>query len=187
MVLWTEREKEMDFIGNLLGAGASAMTGGIFGMIGALLSGVAKYFQAKQEQDFKRQDQEHEKNLIELNMKALAHETENELAIASQKGSYLGLGKSLQAESSIGKSYRWVNAIRSLFRPLLTVSLLAISFLIFKDVMDAMDGEGSLSFDRKEARELLSYIVYSIIFSTSTAIVWWFGERSLMPSRLKDK
>lgn len=163
------------------------MTGGIFGMFGSLLSFGAKYFQAKQDQEFKREDRQHEKDLIELNMKSQSHETEMELAIEAQKGSYLGLGASILADSKTKESWKWVNAVRSLFRPLLTAGLLTISFLIFRDLMDAMDGEGLLSFDKQEARELLVYIVNSIVFCTTTAIVWWFGERAFTPPGAKNK
>ena len=179
----------MDFIGDLLSAGANAMSGGLLGLFGSLTGGVLKYFQAKQAQAFRKEEWDHERELLQLNMEARAMETEQELAIVSQSGSYEGLRTSVIADSRVGESYRWVNAVRSLFRPLLTTGLVVVSFLIFKDVMAGLEtqGKSSLALGPGEARAILQYIVYSLVFSTSTAIVWWFGDRAFTPPGMKNR
>ena len=183
------REKIMEFIGNLLGAGASAMSGGIFGLAGSLIGGVFKYFQAKQAQQFKKEEWDHESNLLKLNMEAMQKQTENELALASQVGSFRGLDSSIRADSKVGESYKWVNAIRSLFRPLLTTGLVVIAYLIFKDLMAGLETEGQsvLALGKEKSRSILEYVVYSLVFSASTAVVWWFGDRAFAPPGMKNR
>jgi len=35
--------------------------------------------------------------------------------------------------------------------------------------------------------EIMTYIIYSVVFSCSTAIVWWFGDRALTPPGMKSR
>ena len=160
-------------IGDIIGGIGSAASGGIFGLIGALVGGVGKYFQAKQEH---RQKVE----LLRLNMEAEA-----------QKGSWDSLAKSLETVTATESSapYPWVSAVRCLYRPILTTGLVIIAYLIFLHLMDALatGADSGLAgiFGQGEIKEILKYIVYSLVFSTATAIVWWFGDRALTPNLMK--
>jgi hypothetical protein len=173
----------MEFIEGLLGVGLSAASGGIFGLVGSGLAGVAKYFQRKQEQEFKKEAWGHEYELLKLQMQSRSQETENELAIVSQGGSYAGLKESIKADQKDLESYRWVNAIRSLFRPILTTLLLVICFSLFRDILT----ENTLMLEKQAVTEILKYIVYSLVFSSGTAIVWWFGDRAFCPPGMKNR
>lgn len=148
------------------------MSGGIFGLVGSLFGGVLQYFQRSQEQAFKKETWDHEKDLLRLNMEAAKTQTDNELAIVSQAGRMEGMNTSIQMQGKAGSSYKWVNAIRSLFRPFLTTALIYVSYLLFKHTDDP---------------ELHNYIVMSLVFATSTAIVWWFGDRAFTPPGAKNR
>ncbi len=179
----------MDFLGDIAGAlggvFTSAASGGLFGLLGAGVGAVAQYFQRRQEQAFKKEEWAHESHLLELNMRARAAETEQELAIVSQQGAWNGLGESLKADAAAGRNApSWVNAVRSLFRPVLTSGLLVLVYLVWRDLLAGLDAERSLLsavLSEAEVKELLRYIVFSLVFAASTAVVWWFGDRSLVP------
>ena len=34
--------------------------------------------------------------------------------------------------------------------------------------------------------ELLRYIVYSVVFAWSTAVLWWFGDRAMTPPGFRN-
>ena len=88
-------------IGDVLGTVLSAGTGGVFGLLGSVVGAWAKYKQEKQRQAWEVKKWEHETRLLELQMQAKAQETEQELAIVSQAGSWEGLSRSIESETAI--------------------------------------------------------------------------------------
>jgi len=177
----------MEFISELMGVGLSAASGGIFGLFGAVVGQVSKYFQEKQRQAFQREKWNYELDLQKLQMAAAAAETEQEIALANTAGSWAGMQASIQAESVLRAS-PWANNIRSLFRPFLTLLLLGLVAWIFRTLLvEINSGTGILAslFNDDEMRGMLRYIVQSITFSAATAALWWFAERALTPSWAK--
>jgi hypothetical protein len=97
-------------------------------------------------------------------MQAHAAETEQEIRVAESQGSWGGLAASVTADGQGGASYPWVNAVRALVRPTLTLGLtgfLAAAFFAM--------APGDV--DR-------AYVSDSLVFAAVTAIVWWFGDRA---------
>jgi len=154
----------MDILGTLVDAGTSAMSGGIFGLIGHVATKVAGYFETEQQFKLKQAEWAHENDLIKLQMQAKAAETENEIQIAGASGSWSGLTASLNAETAIGVTYPWVNAVRALVRPALTFGLAAFLCAAFFALTPG-------DIDR-------AYVANSLVFAAVTAIVWWFGDRA---------
>lgn len=182
----------MDWLNEIGGLFANVATGGIFGLLGSVLSVGAKYLQERQRQAWERQKWSHETRLLELQMQATAAETEQELAVVSQQGAWSGLTASLSADAATaGAAPGWVNAVRSLFRPALTAGLLIVVWLLWRDLIAALEeGHSSpllLLFSDMEAKEMLSYIVHSLVFAASTAVVWWFGDRAMCPPGTKNR
>lgn len=160
-------------IASALGAGA---TGGLFGLLGQVGNRAIGIWEAREKrkdmvlsyaQEEKRWGQE--RALLELQMKARAEETENEIALADARGSWDGLRASAEADAHPPESYRWVAAVRTLTRPFLTLEtqlLLVVLLFVLKD----------------QARvDLLQTVVDTAAFSASTALLWWFGERGQRP------
>ena len=96
---------------DLIAGAVSVGSGGLFGLLGSAVGVVAKYFQEKQRQTWEREKWSHETELLRLNMEARAQETEQELAIVSQEGSWGGLSESIRAEKSVKNVHTWVNDI----------------------------------------------------------------------------
>jgi hypothetical protein len=154
----------MDILGDLLGTGASALSGGLFGLVGNIATKAFGYFEAKQAFVEKQAEWSHESELLKLQMQAKAAETEQEIHIAESQGSWSGLSASLATEGALASSYPWVNAVRALVRPALTIGLttfLASAFFAL--------APGDI--DR-------AYVADSLVFAAVTSIVWWFGDRA---------
>ena len=146
----------------ITGIAASAAGGGLFGLMGTALGRLAGYFETRQANAHERERWAHETSLLELQQAARAAETEAELAITQTAGSWAGLEASMQAEAAIGESYPWVNAVRGLTRPVLTLLLWLIAGGIWLGASEAARGS----------------ITETATFAATAATLWWFGDRS---------
>ena len=107
----------MDIIGSFLGAGESALTGGLFGLVGNIATKVFGYFEAKQAFVQKQAEWGHESELLKLQMQAKSAETEQEIHVAESQGSWSGLSASLTAQGAHDATSHLAHAIRALVLP----------------------------------------------------------------------
>lgn len=147
---------------DIVGMAASAAGGGLFGLIGTAIGRAAGIIEARQMQTHERARWAHEGELLKLRMQATAAESESALRLAETSGAWAGLSASMAAEAAIGESFRWVNAVRALTRPALTILLWGITGAVFAGA-DAAGREG---------------IVETASFAATAATLWWFGDRS---------
>ncbi len=147
---------------NILSFGADAVAGGVFGIIGTAFGRVAAFFERKQTFAQEEKRWGHERKLHELQMRARKQETEIELAITTQKGSWDGLKASLDADANIGVAAQWVINVLRLVRPTLTLLLWLITAWIFARTQDAE-------------------IAKAAVFAATAATLWWFGDRAPKP------
>lgn len=146
-------------MGQLAGLTADAAAGGLFGLIGTTLGRVTGFFERKQANAQEQARWQHELKLHELAMQAKGQETEAELALLAQSGSWAGLEASIMADAAIGEASRWVVNTLRLVRPTLTLLLWLITGWIFARTQD-----GS--------------IVEAAVFAATAATLWWFGDRA---------
>ena len=146
----------------IAGLAASAAGGGVFGLVGTALGRLAGFFETRQAHAQERERWAHETALIKLQQAARAAETEAELALAETSGSWDGLSASMQAEAVIASSYRWVDAVRGLTRPVLTLML----WLIAGGIWLGADMASRAS------------ITETATFAATAATLWWFGDRA---------
>lgn len=171
----------MEFLSDIFGLSASAASGGLFGFVGSVVGQVSKYFQEKQRQEWEKKKWEHEESLLKLQMQSKQLETEAELAIIAQEGSFKGLETSIQDSSHSVSD--WVSDLKGVFRPALTLILWALASFVFFEIINSVTDFLST----KEKNELVKYMVYSIFFTACTATAWWFGDRALTPPQFKNK
>ncbi len=138
---------------------ADAAAGGIFGLVGTALGRVAGFFERKQQFEQERARWGHEIQLHELHQRARAQETEAEIVLTEQAGSWRGLEASLRAEAALGEASRWVNNTLRLVRPVLTLLLWIITAGVFLLTQD-----GS--------------VIDAVVFAATAATLWWFGDRA---------
>jgi len=168
----------------LLGLGATAASGGLFGVLGAAFGGWMKLKERKNIAVEKIAERAHELKLIEMNMQ-----------VRSQEGSWDALRVTHQSEVAVNgqENYKWVIAMKSLFRPFLTLVLwvlvaLQLSIILTGNMQEYLKlaGDGTI-LSREELLSLIRYIVYSTVFSATTATTWWFGERALSLPEMKNR
>jgi hypothetical protein len=151
------------------GLASSALGGGLFGFVGQMANRAFGIWETKEKRKDAKLAYEHELALIDKQMQAGREETEQELAVTATAGSWDGLRASVEADAKGGDSYRWVSAIRTLTRPFLTLETqLGVIVLLF------------LAKDAGRA-DLVDTVAETILFSASTALLWWFGERASNP------
>ena len=175
----------MEWLTDLLGIGATAASGGALGLVGAVAGKVGQIFQARQERKNKELDYAHELKLLEMQHAQASREDLHEVEMLETQGSYSGLEASIDAEAQTRTVSNWVNNIRSLTRPVLTFGLVGVVTWMFIVLMDAIqtgtDNALVALLGQAAVIEILTYIIYSVVFSATTAIVWWFGDRALTP------
>ena len=105
-------------------------------------------------------------------------ETEQELLIVQEKAASRARAQSYNLQITSGPVSRWVNDIRSLFRPALTLFLWVVVGVLMWMLLG-----GGLSgiIDAQDAIALVDYAIRSAIFAASAATVWWFGDRAMQP------
>lgn len=141
---------------------ANVASGGILGLVGTAFSGVLSYFQAKQAHAQKMEE-------MQLEAQVSAAQAAGQVAVAREQGAAMAFTASQQAEASIGASYPWVNAIRALVRPLLTLLYLGLTAVVFFYASDA---------------ETKKFVIDNIVYTGTGCTVWWFGSRQLDKSSL---
>jgi hypothetical protein len=150
----------MGIFGHILG---TALSGGLFGLIGNIAAKLFAYLNTKQQFAERQAQWSYETDLLKLQMQAPTPETEKEPALAPD-ASWSALNETLRDDAMLASSYPWVNAVRSLVRPALTCGLAAVlAFAFF--AMKAGDPERA-------------YVIDSLVFAGVGAITWWFGDRA---------
>lgn len=162
--------------------GISAASGGLFGVAGTIAGRVVGLFEMRErrrdqalafEHETRRWKQEHDMHL--LHMQGRREETQSELALANVTGSWSALGASYTAEAGVGDSYKWVQAVRALVRPGLTLGLWCVVVLIFFQTTGAQ----AVWLASADRAEVLAYLIDSVVFAATAATLWWFGDRPL--------
>jgi len=147
---------------SIFGLGLDAAAGGVFGIVGTALGRVAGFFERKQTFKHERERWQHEYKLHELQMMADVQETEMEIALTAQRGSWQGLEESIKADAAIGQASKWVINVLRLVRPTLTLLLWLITGWIFAETQNGSIAEAA-------------------VFAATAATLWWFGDRAPKP------
>ena len=157
------RRESKTIMADIISFGLDAAAGGVFGLIGTTLGRVAGFFERRDENAQEQARWGHEYRLHELNMKARAQESEFEIELASQAGSWKGLEASIKAEASSGRASQWVINLLRLVRPCLTLILWLITAGIFVQTQNQAIAEAA-------------------VFAATAATLWWFGDRAPKPA-----
>jgi hypothetical protein len=145
----------------IMGLAASAAGGGLFGIVGTALGRVAGIFEQREHHAHQRALWAHQQMMQDTSRAAERDRDNAALERADVEGRWAGLDASVRADAAIGESYRWVNAVRGLTRPVLTFALWAITAFIFAHA----DASGR------------SQIIETSTFAATAATLWWFGDR----------
>lgn len=134
----------------------SVFGGGATGLFGSVLGRLTSIWETRQERKFVL-----EKYKLDAEMRA--QETERELQIIDAKSAQEALSASYKHDSKIVVTSSFVQSIRALVRPVLTGFLWVLV--------------GAIWFTLPEGGEYRVEIIQSILYASTTATVWWFGDR----------
>ena len=165
----------MEILAGLLGTAAS---GGLFGLLGSVLGFGTKWLQSRQEEKSRGKERAHEIEILRMQRAMDQKESEEELKILEMQTSNEVLTSSYQMPIAIQNVHMWVNDIRGLFRPFLTIYLNIIAFVV---LLTMVGGSSDIMDD-----PLTSYMVHSLFFAANTATVWWFGDRALSAPKSRN-
>ncbi|MEO1322174.1 MAG: hypothetical protein AAFV59_04115 [Pseudomonadota bacterium] len=149
---------------DVIGIAASAAGGGLFGLVGTTLGRIANYFESRQSIAHEERRWQHEAQLQTDQHRAAQQSAAAQLVQTRAEGRWAGLQSSLDADAAITNSYKWVDAVRALTRPCLTILLWLIATIIwFSATVE----------DR-------AMITETATFAATAATLWWFGDRAMV-------
>ena len=158
----------MGWIGDILSLGGAAITGGLTGILGMGVKALFGWLGAREERETLKVKQAHEVRLLELQQAARAAETENERAIASEATRQASYDFANVSGQSV---WKWAASVVTLMRPAITLYLLLVTtwlmwMLLYGGSLPYVDTPG-----------LIKEVVTQIVYLTSTAVTWWWGDR----------
>ena len=145
----------------------TVLTGGLTGVVGSVLGKAFGFLDYWVEE--KKADKDHARTLemLELQSKLGAEESERELAIAEATAASSMRLASYGHDTGIGVSSTWVVDLLRLVRPLLTfVLIILVGMLYF-----SADAGGKATIEA------------SVLYMASSATLWWFGDRAMTRKR----
>jgi len=141
----------------------TVLTGGATGIIGSIIGKAFSFLDFWVEE--KKAASEHDRTvaLLELQSRLGAEENERELQIVEAKAAGDARTASYQHDISLGHGSVWVTDILRLVRPILTIALIGVTLTLY---LKANAG----------GRDMIEI---SVIYMTSSAVLWWFGDRAM--------
>jgi len=146
----------------------SVLTGGATGILGSVLGKVFNFADVFIEEKKAKGEHERTIEMHRLQSELRADELESELAIVQEQSAGAAQVASYAMMTGVEVPYPWVAAILRLMRPLLTVMLVGIVWYIYASSDDLAQQET---------------IIQSVIYMSSTAVLWWFGDRAMRPKK----
>ncbi len=170
----------------------SIFSGGATGLIGVILQRFADYKNKQLDLEIEAKKQEHEIALRRVDAEIAAQEW----AARTQVAQVEAAGKEAVADAqAFAESFKmepqryaegvkfthgqgWVmvilDALRGAIRPVLTVYLCVLTTLIYLQAHQLL----GTSMAPEQAYKLVEMIVGSVLYLTTTCVLWWFGTRN---------
>ncbi|MEY4248642.1 MAG: hypothetical protein RJA87_275 [Pseudomonadota bacterium] len=155
---------------NTLSGGA---VGAVMGAFGSAANRGVGLLELREKRKDRAQEIAHERAMAELVQTSKSQEALQAQTLAKVQGSYAALNASIEADRPEA-SYRWVAAVRSLTRPVLTLLLWILFAVMFVLVFRSGPTDGG-------STQLIASSLETISFSAATALAWWFGDRAPRP------
>ena len=175
----------------MIGALTSIFSGVGTGLLGSVVTNVSDYFEQrrknKHELAMRRLDIEEMDKDYEHRKDLKAQETQ---AVVQQK-SYGHDARSYTEGMRIKSGWLkvplvFVDFVRGLVRPALTVYLIVLVWLTFNRVEGVIDSAGMEAIKPQEALVIFAGVVDMILYLAATAVTWWYGTRPRSQQRKQD-
>lgn len=160
-------------------------SGGATGIIGVIAQRYFDYKNAKLQIELENTKTANAIAIAKVNMEATKVEWEARQKVEETKGDSAAFTKSIWEEtpryshpSTLTPMQQWVmvmlDACRGIVRPLLTVYLCSLTTYVWFQVRSVMGAE---DLDIVAALEVWKMVVGTILYLTTTVVLWWFGTR----------
>ena len=172
----------------LFGLLGSILSGGATGLIGIVLQRVADYKNKQLDMQMRAADRAHE-------LAVMSAEWQGRLNVAKEQGE---AARDVADSGTLAASYQgafdrfatwdmkrepwyfkmWLlglDIVRGLVRPGLTVYLCVLTTLVYVEARALLSAE---DLDAGQAMLLSTRIVETILYLTTTCVLWWFGTRN---------
>lgn len=184
-----------DVVGTLVG---SIVSGGATGIIGVIVQRIADYKNKQLDLAISKEKMAHEIALKKIDAEILAQEYAARVTVAaSESNAKIEVADSQAFAASFvepkmysegtGKSglqsfaFVLLDLIRGVVRPGLTIYLCVITTYVYLQVKELM----GVPLDPTKGMDLLNQIVGTILYLTTTCLLWWFGVRNKQPAPKK--
>lgn len=185
----------MSLVSTVVGAGLSVATGGITGILGAGLQSVFGFLNKKQEIEQQKMKYENDKEMRQLDIQVMdkewAYRIQGQEIDANAK---MDVAESQAFQASVWKEtdrysdptkVGWLgeaflvalDVLKGIVRPALTIYLCAITTMIYFESRELVRLYGA-TMNGADAAEIYILIVNSILYLTTTVVLWWFGTRN---------
>lgn len=184
----------MELIASLLG---SIFAGGATGIIGVIIQRYADFKNKQLDMALEKQRGDIEIQKRQADALIMAKEYEGKLAVAKQEGATAEniadtqafaqtLVKEPERYSNANTVTPWqqwilvlVDALRGSVRPGLTLYLCALTTYVWLQVKDKLAVE---DLDPADVKDIWLLVVKTILYLTTTVVLWWFGTRNKQPA-----
>ena len=164
------------------------------GGFGTIVGLVGSYMTKREERLSKEIEIKGQKQLAELRLKEQEQEQAHELGMADKAQKRVETEGALKigeveagafvasvADANRNVGIKFVDGIRGLMRPAITLYLLIIATVLAWKLNKLVGGLNGLPVD--EVYALYKSVIQQIIFLTATAVTWWFGSRPTQQPR----
>lgn len=174
---------------------SSIFAGGATGLLGMGLQRLFDWLKVKQDMQLQKIKNEHELAMRDKDAAIMDKEWQGRLRVATQEGDTAkdvaasqAFAQTLLREperysnaSTLTPRQQWVMVIldfcRGIIRPLLTVYLCVLTSYIWWEVHSKLALE---DLDGGQALDIWTQVVNTILYLTTTVVLWWFGTRNQM-------
>ena len=178
---------------SILGLVGSIFSGGVTGLLGIIIQRFADYknkqlelemMERKDAQELRLRAEDRLTIQAEYAGKDMVAQTEARGAEAVADAGALAASFKMEpstftGDNKLSSKQRWVfvllDAVRGLIRPGLTIYLCALTTYVWVQVAAKMN---TLNLETAAALEVWKLVVATILYLTTTCVLWWFGTRN---------
>ena len=186
-------------LGTIIGLGANVASGGILGVVGALIGKGLDIWHSKQELDnavaLLKVKNDHELAMQDKAAQLMKLEAESKYQVVMTEAqsaetisqmnaiaeSTKAVERRLSPEGSQSVWFIVVDVLRGLTRPILTLNLDIVATVIAYQIFETMQGLKAL--DTATLNTMFTDLVSGLMFMASTATMWWFAARGIQPRK----
>lgn len=162
------------------------VSGGATGLLGSAVSAFTKFKLQKLQNDFEiakieketeqmRMEQETRMAVADIEATTKKETSADSLVEASYAHDTAAYATGTKARDS--KAFIFLDFVRGMVRPLLTIYLMVLSTWLTVEVFSILNGlENAIS--AEQAYTLVQQAIATILYLTSTIVLWWFGTRN---------